>query len=83
MRGDKIETYKILSGLEDANSSQFFTRPKMNNLRWHSKKLYTENLHKLVPKAFFNQRVIDQWNGLPEEIVTAKMLNRTFQEGVR
>ena len=83
MRGDKIETYKILSGLEDANSSQFFTRPKMNNLRWHSKKLYKENLHKVVPKEFFNQRVIDQWNGLPEEIVTAETLNRTFQEGVR
>ena len=83
MREDKIETYKILSGLEYANSSQFFTRPKMNNLRWHSKKLYKENLHKVVLKAFFNQRVIDQWNGLPEATVTAKTLNRTFQEGVR
>ena len=43
MRGDMIETYKILSGLEYANSSQFFTRPKMNNLHWHSTKPYKEN----------------------------------------
>ena len=41
MRGDIIEIYKIISGLEDVNSSQFFTRSNMNNLHEHSLKLYT------------------------------------------
>ena len=48
MRGDMIETYKILSGLEDVNSSQFFTMSMMNNLRGHRMKLYKENLRKAV-----------------------------------
>ena len=36
MRGDMIETYKIISGLEDVNFSQFFTGSNMNNLHGHS-----------------------------------------------
>ena len=39
MRGDMIETYKIMSGLEDVNSSQFFTRSNMKNFHGHSLKL--------------------------------------------
>ena len=30
----------VMSGLEDVNSSQFFTRSNMNNLRGHSLKIY-------------------------------------------
>ena len=37
MRGDMIETYKIMSGqyLEDVNSSRFFARSSMDTLRGH------------------------------------------------
>ena len=41
------ETYKIMSGLEDIKSSQFFTRSNMNNIREHSLKLYKEHFHKV------------------------------------
>ena len=60
MRGDMIETYKIMSGLEDVNSSQFFTRSAMNNLRGHNLKLYKEHFRKVMQKECFSQRVIDQ-----------------------
>mgnify|MGYP003402868569 FL=1 len=43
MRGDMIETYKIISGLEDVNSSQFFVSSSMDNLHGHSLKLYNNN----------------------------------------
>ena len=33
----------VMSSLEDVNSSQFFTRSNMNNLREHSLKLYKEH----------------------------------------
>ena len=75
LRGDMIKTCKIISGLEDLNSSQFFTRSNMNNLRGHSLKIYVEHFRKVIRKEFFSQRVIDQWNGLPEEVVEAKTLN--------
>ena len=75
MRGDMIKTYKIISGLDDVNSSQLFARSIMDNLHGHSLKLYKEHFHKVICKEFFSQRVIDQWNELPEEVVKAKTLN--------
>ena len=47
MRGDMIETYKIISGLEDAHFSQFFIRSDMNNLHGHSLTLYKEHFPKV------------------------------------
>ena len=58
-----IETYEIISGLEDVNSTQFFIRSSINNLG------------KVIRMEFFSQRVIDQWNGQPEEVVTVITLN--------
>ena len=43
MRGDMIETYKIIFGLKDVNSSQYFARSNMDNLRGHRLKLYKEH----------------------------------------
>ena len=37
----------VMSGLEDVNSSQFFTRSNMNSLRGHSLKLYKEHFCKV------------------------------------
>ena len=71
-----IETYKIIFGLEDVNSSQFFfTISSMDNLCGHSLKLYKEHFHKVIHKDLYSQRVIDQWNGMPEEVVKTKTLN--------
>ena len=75
MRDDMIKTYKVISGLEDVNSSQFFARSSMDNLHGHSLKLYKEHFCRVIRKEFFSQRVINQWNGLPEEVVKAKILN--------
>ena len=50
MKGGMIKTYKIMSGLEDVNSSQFFTWSNKNNLHVHTVKLYKENLRKIDPK---------------------------------
>ena len=40
LRGDLIETYKILSGKEIIDSSQLFQRARTTKLRVHSLKLY-------------------------------------------
>ena len=37
----------VMSDLKDVNSSQFFTRSNMNNLRGHSLKLYKEYIRKV------------------------------------
>ena len=52
MRGDMIETYELVSVLEDVYSSQFFTRSSMNNLREHSLELHKEHFRKVIQKEF-------------------------------
>ena len=59
MRGDMIETYKIISGLKDVNPSQFFARSSMGNLCGHSLKLYQAHFCKVICMDFFTQMVID------------------------
>ena len=84
MRGDMIKTYRIISGLKEVNSSQFFTKSNTNNPCGHNLKLCKEHFHKVIRKEFFSQRAIDQWNGLPEEVVRkAEKYVEQFQEFVR
>ena len=55
MRGNMIETYIIISGLEDVNPSQLFDRSSMDNLRGHSLKLYKEHFCKISVRNFFSE----------------------------
>ena len=57
----------VMSGLEDVNSSQFFTMSNMNNLCGQSLKLYKAHFHKVneylkfgsnFHKKFYYQRTI-------------------------
>ena len=71
-RGDMILTYRLLNGLEGIDYRKFF---KLDdgpyNLRGHSKKLDKPRPTLDVRKFFFSHRVIDKWNNLNEEEVTA------------
>ena len=71
-RGDMILTYRLLNGLEDIDYRKFFTLDERRyNLRGHSKKLKKPRASLDVRKYFFSHRVIDKWNSLTEEEVTA------------
>ena len=74
-RGDLIETYKMLTGRENINASVFIKRPTCASLRGNSMKLYKPGFKKTCRQNFFSQRVVDDWNSLPDEIVTAESLN--------
>ena len=78
-RGDMILTYRLLNGLEDIDYRKFFTLDEgIYNLRGHSKKLKKPRASLDVRKYFFSHRVIDKWNNLTEEEVTAPN-TRTFK----
>ena len=78
-RGDMILTYRLLNGLEGIEYSKFFTLDRNPyNLRGHSKKLHKPGPNLDVRKYFFSHRVIDKWNGLTEEEVSAPN-TRTFK----
>ncbi|XP_072017081.1 uncharacterized protein [Amphiura filiformis] len=78
LRGDLIEVFKILNGLEDIKPEELFTMSHNTGTRGHSYKLFKKQLHKglNLRKCFFSQRVIDTWNKLPADVVNVKTTNQ-------
>ena len=74
LRGDLIETFKILRKLEGTESSLYF-KMSGTGLRGHSLKLYKEQARLDVRKYFFSQRVVDTWNALPETVIGCTNVN--------
>ena len=75
-----IQVYKILHGLEDIPQNSLLKLASEGIPRGHS---LTLMLHKPRHRTAFRQhsfrvRVIEDWNGLPEGVVTAPTLN-TFK----
>ena len=71
IRGDMIETYKILTGKEDINPSKFFTMARSRgdpSLR-HNMRLYKPRPEKDIRRHFMVHRVIDNWNLLDKDVV--------------
>ena len=70
VRGDMIETYKIISGKENVNRENFF---RMANFRGrsHSRKVYREHSRLNLRKYWFTQRVVPKWNQLSTREVEA------------
>jgi hypothetical protein len=68
-RADMIQVFKSLKGLEDFDPSIFFTRSTYLATRGHEFKLYKSDVKHAYRKHFFSQRIIDSWNGLPQEVV--------------
>ena len=75
IRGDLIEVYTILNGLEKINPDSMFTRFRYNNTRCHTMKPEKKHVHLDGRKYFFTQRVIDYWNALPQTAIDAESIN--------
>ena len=80
LRGDLIETFKILTSRENINSEIFFTR-NPNHLRGNSAKLFQKRSRLLVRSNFFSQRVVKYWNALPNNVVEAPSI-LTFKKTI-
>ena len=74
-RGDMIQTYKIMHKLEDLEPSDFFNLDISNRTRGHSLKIIKNRFHLDLRKYSFVNRIVNEWNGLPEDVVTAPSLN--------
>ena len=76
-RGDLIEVYRIMSGREKIEKTQFF-RPANNEycLRGHSLKIRKERSRLDIRKHSFSQRVVGSWNRLPQKVVDAQSINQ-------
>jgi len=68
IRADMIELYNILNGLEGVESGSMFIK-RVGIFRVHSQKLFKRSARLDVGKYYFSNRVCDEWNRLPGEIV--------------
>jgi len=76
LRGDQIQLFKIVTHIDDIDYSSLFTLASNNQVRGHSMKLLKPRANKTIRLNSFTHRVINNWNALPEYIVTAKNVNQ-------
>ena len=63
-RGDRIEAFKILKGLEDVEAERFFNLAADTRTRGHSLKIRKPHARLDVRKFFFSHRVVDGFNAI-------------------
>ena len=80
-RGDMIQVFKIIKGIDKLDSARFFKASHSLHLRGHALKLYKQRSRTEWRKNNFNLRVVDSWNKLPEHVVSAETLN-AFKERI-
>ena len=69
LRGDLIEVYKIMRGMDRVNSHKLFPRVEESITRGHRFKVRGASFKRDVRGRFFTQRVVGVWKPLPGEIV--------------
>lgn len=70
-----IETYKIIKGIYDIEIAEFFTINEQSVTRANSCKIAKPLIRTSIKKNSFSFRIINNWNSLSNEIVTAPSLN--------
>ena len=81
-RADLIELFRISKGLSAISLESFFELDTSGRTREHSLKLRRRRFQTDTRKFFFSQRVINRWNALDEEVVTAGSVE-VFKERLR
>lgn len=77
LRGDMIETYKIISGIYDTEvTNGMLEQIESTRTRGHSYKLKKNQCRLNVRKYNYTNRIVDVWNSLPEKVVTAKTVKQ-------
>ena len=81
VRGDMIETWKILNGKEDVSPATWFRMAseggQTTRLGSHPLNLYKPQYAKSeIRTNFFSQRVTDKWNSLPDNLKLLKLLRK-------
>ena len=90
VRGDAIQTFKIIESIDHCNKEKFFKLSALSNSRGHSYKLEKPRCVTNFALNQFSNRVINLWNALPQFVVDAKtveefkiLLDRHFPENVK
>ena len=79
LRGDLIETFKILKPVYDTNVRPVLTKLKdvatYTGLKGYETNLYLKHGQKNIRKHSFSLRTVEHWNNLPTEVKTCDTVN--------
>lgn len=77
LRGDLIQTYKIINDIDRIDTSHLFSMAsgKSSSTRGHHQKIYKKNCKLNVRNNAFSMRVVNAWNDLPTTAIEAKSVN--------
>ena len=75
IRGDLIEVFKLIKGIDKVDYNIFFKIDINPRVRGHRFKLIKQRFNTNLRKFFFSNRVIDTWNKLPAEVVDSDSVN--------
>ena len=70
-RADMIQVFKIMKGFDDIGIEDFFEFAD-STTRGHILKLFKPRFVKSVRQHCFSVRIIEDWNSLPEDIISSK-----------
>ena len=71
LRGDLIEIFNIIKGIDKISEDELFNRVDSDRTRGHSLRVKERRVKTVVRQGTFTQREVDAWNGLPGKVVTA------------
>jgi hypothetical protein len=75
VRGDMIEAFKIVNGIYDSSTSVRFEKSIYGSTRGNSLRLRKVHVKFDLRKFCFSNRVIDLWNCLSDDVVSAPSVN--------
>ena len=74
-RGDMILLFRIMHGLTCLKKADFFEDPRTDRTRGHSLRVAKPSAVTRVRRNHFSIRAVNDWNSLPEEVVSASSVN--------
>ena len=74
-RGDMLQVYKILNGIDKLDPGIFFSMATGSNTRGHSQKIAKSRARLGMRQNVFSQRVVNDWNSIPAQVVESPTLN--------
>ena len=75
LRGDQIVVFEIVNGCENVDRNMFFRLKEGSRTRGHKAALVKEQCRLDMRKYSFSQRVINEWNKLPNDCFNASSVN--------
>ena len=75
-RGDMIQVFKIITGIDNIPAEKLFTFAAESRTRGNCHKLRKPLAWKKCRQTVFNVRVVNDWNSLPDRVVKAPSLNQ-------